>query len=201
LKPKNRANKNNHKLRGKNMNREEAFKLLSEYTKKPALINHALAVEAAMREYARRFGEDEEVWGIVGLLHDFDYERYPTREEHPFKGAEILREKGIPQEWINAILAHADYSGVKRDTLLSKALFAVDELVGFIVAVALVRPSKKLEDVEVKSVIKKMKDKAFAAAVNRNDIKLGAEELGIPLEKHIEVVLQGMKKVANEIGL
>ena len=183
------------------MNREEAFKLLSEYTKKPALINHALAVEAAMREYARRFGEDEEVWGIVGLLHDFDYERYPTREEHPFKGAEILREKGVPQEWINAILAHADYSGVKRDTLLSKTLFAVDELVGFIVAVALVRPSKKLEDVEVKSVIKKMKDKAFAAAVNRDDIKLGAEELGIPLEKHIEVVLQGMKKVAKEIGL
>jgi len=183
------------------MNREEAFKLLSEYTKKPALINHALAVEAAMREYARMFGEDEEAWGIVGLLHDFDYERYPTREDHPFRGAEILTKKGVPQEWINAILAHADYSGVKRESMMSRTLFAVDELVGFIVAVALVRPSKKLEDVEVKSVIKKMKDKAFAAAINREDIKLGAEELGIPLEKHVEVVLEGMKKIAGKIGL
>lgn len=183
------------------MDRKEAYKLLTEYTTKTGLINHALAVEAVMREYAKKFGEDEEAWGIVGLLHDFDYERYPTQEDHPFRGAEILRERGVPREWIDAVLGHADYSGVRRESPMAKTLFAVDELVGFIVAVALVRPTKQLADVAVKSVLKKMKDRAFAAAVSREDIKQGAQELGVPLEKHIGIVLEAMKKVAGTIGL
>ncbi len=183
------------------MTREEAYSLLTEYTKKENLIKHALAVEAAMRAYARKFGEDEEAWGIVGLLHDFDYEKYPSLEDHPFKGAEILREKGYPEEWIEAILGHAEHTGVPRKTNMAKALFAVDELCGFITAVALVRPDKKLDSVKVKSVKKKLKDKAFARQVSREDIRKGAEELGVDLDEHIAFVLEAMKSVADKLGL
>ena len=183
------------------MTREEAYALLTEYTKKENLIKHALAVEAAMRAYARKFGEDEEAWGIVGLLHDFDYEMYPSLEDHPFKGAEILREKGYPEEWIEAILGHAEHTGVPRKTNMAKALFAVDELCGFITAVALVRPDKKLDSVKVKSVKKKLKDKAFARQVSREDIRKGAEELGVDLDEHIAFVLEAMKSVSDKLGL
>lgn len=183
------------------MKREDAYSLLTEYTKKDNLIKHALAVEAAMREYARKFGEDENIWGAVGLLHDFDYEKYPDAENHPYRGAEILRERGIPEEWITAVLGHADYTGVKRETKMAKTLFAVDELTGFLVAVALVRPSKKIADVSVKSVKKKLKDRAFAASVSREDITCGAEEIGVPLEEHIDFVLGAMKKIADQLDL
>jgi len=183
------------------MTREEAMELLKEYTKKPNLIKHALAVEGAMAAYARKFGEDENSWRIVGLLHDFDYEKYPDEKNHPYRGAEILKEKGVPQDWIDAIMGHAEYTGVERKTLMAKTLYAVDELTGFIIAVALVRPSKKLEDVTVKSVKKKMKDKAFAAAVDREAIKRGAEELGVDLDEHIQTVLDGLKAVAEDLGL
>ncbi|MEJ2637274.1 MAG: HDIG domain-containing protein [Calditrichia bacterium] len=181
--------------------RKEAFELLTEYTSKEGLIAHALSVEAAMRAYAKKFGEDEEAWGIVGLLHDFDYERYPSAEEHPFKGAEILRSKSFPEEWIRAILSHASYSNVPRDTLMAKTLFAVDELCGFITAVAYVRPSRKLEEVKVKSVKKKMKDKAFARQVNREEIIQGAEELGVPLDEHIDFVIKAMQGISDKLGL
>ncbi len=183
------------------MTREEAYRLLTEYTKKENLIKHALAVEAAMRAYARKFGEDEEAWGIVGLLHDFDYEMYPSLEDHPFKGAEILRQKGFPEEWVEAILVHAEHTGVPRTTLMAKTLFAVDELCGFITAVALVRPDKKLESVAVKSVKKKLKDKAFARQVSREDIRKGADELGVALDEHIAFVLEAMKAIAPRLGL
>jgi len=183
------------------MTREEAMELLKEYTKKPNLIKHALAVEGAMAAYARKFGEDENSWRIVGLLHDFDYEKYPDEQNHPYRGAEILKEKGVPQDWIDAIMGHAEYTGVERKTLMAKTLYAVDELTGFIIAVALVRPSKKLEDVTVKSVKKKMKDKAFAAAVDREAIKRGAEELGVDLDEHIQTVLDGLKAIAEDLGL
>ncbi len=183
------------------MNREQAWELLCEYTKKDNLIKHALAVEAGMKAYARKFNEDEEVWGIVGLLHDFDYERYPTAQEHPFKGAEILREKGVDEEWIKAIMGHADYTGVERDSLMAKALFAVDELTGMITAATLVRPSQKIEDLKVKSVKKKLKDKSFAASVNRDDIKNGAQELNVELSEHIEFVIEAMKSISDELGL
>ncbi len=183
------------------MTREEAYQLLTEYTKKEALIKHALAVEAAMAAYARKFGEDETAWRIVGLLHDFDYEMYPSLEDHPFKGAEILRQRGFPESWIRAILAHAEHTGVPRDTLMAKALFAVDELCGFITAVALVRPSRSLAEVTVKSVKKKMKDKSFARQVKREDIIRGAEELGVALEEHIQFVIQAMQGIADQLGL
>jgi putative nucleotidyltransferase with HDIG domain len=184
------------------MNRAEAFALLNEYTKKEGLVKHALAVEAAMRAYAAKAGGDVEAWGIVGLLHDFDYERYPSAEAgHPFKGAAILREKGVPAEWVDAVLGHGNYTGVKRETAMAKTLFAVDELAGFVVAVALVRPDRKLEGVSVQSVRKKMKDKAFAASVSREDIVKGAEELGVPLDAHIDFVLSAMRKAAPELGL
>ena len=183
------------------MNREQAWELLNEYTKKDNLIKHALAVEAAMRAYAKKFNEDEEIWGIVGLLHDFDYERFPTAEEHPFKGAEILREKGVDEAWIKAILGHADYTGVERDTLMAKTLFAVDELTGMITAATLVRPSKKIDDLKVKSVKKKLKDKSFAASVNRDDIKKGAEELEVDLSEHIQFVIDAMKSISDDLGL
>ncbi|NOX38862.1 MAG: HDIG domain-containing protein [Calditrichaeota bacterium] len=183
------------------MNREEAFQLLTEYTKKENLIKHALAVEAAMRAYAREFGEDEETWGIVGLLHDFDYERYPSLEDHPFRGAEILRQKGVPEEWVEAILGHANHTGVPRRTRMAKTLYAVDELCGFITAVAYVRPSKKIADVTVKSVKKKLKDKAFARQVSREDIFRGAEELGVPLDEHIDRVIRAMQSIADQLGL
>ena len=183
------------------MTRQDAFTLLTEYTQKDGLIKHALAVEAAMRAYAKKFGEDEEAWSIVGLLHDFDYERYPTLNDHPFRGAEILREKDYPEEWIEAILGHAEHTGVPRKTMIAKTLFAVDELCGFITAVAYVRPNKKLAEVKVKSVKKKMKDKAFARQVSREDIQTGAEALGINLEEHIEFVIKAMQSISDQLGL
>lgn len=183
------------------MNRSDAWELLNEYTKNPALIKHALAVEAAMRAYARKYGEDEDVWGTIGLLHDFDYDQYPTAEEHPYKGAEILRSKGVDEDWIRTIMSHADYTGVPRETFRDKALFAVDELCGFITAVALVRPDKSIGSVEVKSVKKKMKQKAFAAQVSRNDISQGAAELGVDLDEHIAFVIEAMRGVAEELEL
>ena len=183
------------------MNREQAWELLNEYTQKDSLIKHALAVEAAMRSYAKKFNEDEGAWGIVGLLHDFDYEKYPTAQDHPFRGAEILREKGVDENWIKAILGHADYTGVERDTLMAKALFAVDELTGMITAATLVRPSKKIDDLTVKSVKKKLKDKAFAASVNRDDIQKGVDELGVDLSEHIQFVIDAMKSQAEALGL
>jgi putative nucleotidyltransferase with HDIG domain len=185
---------------GRAITREQAWQLLTEFTKSPALIRHALAVEAAMRAQAARAGGDPEYWGIVGLLHDFDYEQHPTAEEHPFAGAAILRERGYP-ELAEDILSHATYSGVPRNTPLRKALYAVDELTGFITAVALVRPSKSLSDVEPASVRKKMKDKAFARAVNREDIVNGAAELGVDLDEHIRFVTESLKPVAAELGL
>ena len=180
--------------------REEAYQLLTEYTKKDGLIKHALAVEAAMREYAKKFKEDEAIWGIVGLLHDFDYEKYPTATDHPYRGAEILKSKGVPEDWINAILSHASYTGVTRDTLMAKTLYAVDELCGFITAVTYVRPNRALAEVKVKSVKKKMKDKAFARQVNRDEIINGAEELGIPLDEHIDFVIKAMQNISDKLG-
>jgi putative nucleotidyltransferase with HDIG domain len=180
--------------------RDEAWRILTEHTKSPVLIRHALAVEAAMRAQARRAGEDEEQWGAVGLLHDFDFEQHPTAEEHPFAGAQILRERGYPQ-LAEDVLSHATYGGVPRDTPLRRALYAVDELSGFVTAVALVRPTKSLSDVEPSSVRKKMKDKAFARAVNREDIVNGAAELGVDLDEHIRSVTESLKPVAAELGL
>ena len=181
--------------------REQAWELLTEYTKKLGLRKHALAVEAAMRVYAEKYGEDVEAWGIVGLIHDFDYERYPDLEDHPYKGAEILKEKGYPRNWITAVLGHGNHTEVARESIMAKALYAVDELTGFIVAVTLVRPSRKLADVTANSVKKKMKDKTFAAAVSRDDIRQGAEELGVPLDEHITTVIEAMQGIAGELGL
>lgn len=183
------------------MDRQQAWDLLCEYTQSKNLRKHALAVEAAMRAYARRFGEDEEQWGVVGLIHDFDYEKHPTAQEHPFKGAEILRQRGWPEEIVRAVLSHAPYTGITRDSLMEKTLFAVDELTGLIVAVALVRPSKSIHDVKLKSVKKKWKDKSFAAGVNRADIEEGAADLEIELSEHIAVVLEAMQSIADELGL
>jgi putative nucleotidyltransferase with HDIG domain len=183
------------------MNRQEAMNLLKEYTTKDGLIKHALAVEACMKAYAKKFDGDEEEWGIIGLLHDFDYEKYPDLKDHPFKGAEILRERGVKEEWVRTILSHADYSGIERDTLMAKTLFACDELTGFVVAVALVHPSKKLGEVKVKSVKKKLKDRAFAAKVNRDDIEKGAQMLGIPLDDHIGFMIEAMKGFSDRLGL
>ncbi len=183
------------------MNRQEAMELLTQYTKKEGLIQHALAVEAAMAAYAEHYGEDREAWGIVGLIHDFDYERFPTEEDHPFRGAEILREKGVPEEWVLAILGHADYSGVPRDTLMSRVLYAVDELSGFITACGLVRPGRSLDDLEPSSVKKKMKDKRFAAAVSREGIRQGAEELGVELDEHIRFVIGALRPIQETLGL
>jgi putative nucleotidyltransferase with HDIG domain len=180
---------------------EDALKLLFEYTESENLRKHAFAVESAMRAYARKFGEDEEKWAIVGLLHDFDYEKFPTPDQHPWVGSKILEEKGYPEDIRKAILGHADYTGVPRDTLMAKVLYACDELCGFITAVALVRPNKKLEEVTVESVKKKLKDKAFARSVNREDIYKGAEELGIPLDEHIQFVIDAMKSIADKLGL
>ncbi|MEN3038015.1 MAG: HD domain-containing protein [Candidatus Kryptonium sp.] len=180
---------------------EDALKLLFEYTESENLRKHALAVEAAMRAYARKFGEDEEKWAIVGLLHDFDYEKFPSQDQHPWVGSKILEERGYPEDIRKAILAHADYTGVPRDTLMAKVLYACDELCGFITAVALVRPNKKLEEVTVESVKKKLKDKAFARSVNRDDIYKGSEELGIPLDEHIQFVINAMKSISDKLGL
>lgn len=177
------------------------FSILNEYTRSDSLIKHALAVEACVREYAVKYNEDENYWGNVALLHDFDYEKYPTAEEHPFKGNEILKEKGFSDEFRNAIMSHADYTGVPRNSLLEKVLFACDELAGFITAVTYVRPSKTIDEVEVKSVLKKIKDKAFARAVNRDDILKGAVELDVPLEEHIQFCINAMKNKKEMLGL
>jgi putative nucleotidyltransferase with HDIG domain len=182
-------------------NRDECHNILTEYTKSESLLKHAYAVEACVKAYAEKFDEDVDYWANVGLLHDFDYEKYPTEEEHPYKGAEILRGKGFEEDFITAILSHADYTGIERKTLLQKTLFACDELAGFITAVTLVRPSKSLDEVKVKSVKKKLKDKGFARAVNREDIYKGAEELGVPLEEHIEFCIEALKKEREKLGL
>jgi len=183
------------------LNRDDAISLLKEYTKSSNLIKHALAVESAMRSYAAKFGEDVERWGIVGLLHDFDYERYPDLKDHPLRGSEILREKGYPEDVIYAIKSHGDHLGLPRLGLMDKALFAVDELTGFIVAVALVRPSKSIMEVDVEAVKKKMKSKSFAAGVKREDVIKGSEELGVILDEHIDRVIKAMQAVADELGL
>jgi predicted hydrolase (HD superfamily) len=184
--------------------REDAWNLLCEYTKGDSLRRHALAVEAAMRACAPRYGGDDadvDEWGITGMLHDFDYEMFPTAEEHPYKGATIMCGRGYPDRIIHAIMGHATYTGVPRDTQMAKALFATDELCGFLVACALVRPSKSLDDLEVSSVKKKLKDKAFARTVNRDDIHQGVVELGVPLEEHIQFVIDALRPMQGKIGL
>lgn len=188
------------------MTRDEALALVHEYTENENLRRHMYAVETAMRAYARHFGEDEEQWGIVGLLHDFDYEKYPNEahsptEEHPSFGVKLLRERGVPDVMCEAILGHAAYCGVPRTTRMAKALFAVDELCGFLVACALVRPSKSLEDLKVSSVKKKLKDKAFARGVNREDIRVGIEELGIPMDEHIQFLIEALRPDEQSLGL
>jgi putative nucleotidyltransferase with HDIG domain len=181
--------------------REEAWCLLTEFTQSESLRKHALAVEACMRAYAPKFGGDEAQWGVVGLLHDFDYEKYPSHEDHPYKGNEILKERGWPEEIRRAIMSHAEYTGVRRESAMEKALFACDELAGFITASALVKPGKSLVEVEAKSVRKKMKDKAFARSVNRDDIVNGAADLGVELEEHIAFCIEAMKGIAEKLGL
>ncbi|MFQ5926489.1 MAG: HD domain-containing protein [Terriglobia bacterium] len=181
--------------------RNDAWQLLCEYTQSDSLRKHALAVEACLRAYARKCNADEELWGIVGLLHDFDYERYPHAPDHPTEGSKILRARGYPEEIIRAILSHADYMGVPRISQLEKTLYACDELAGFITAVALVRPSKSLAEVALRSVTKKFKDKAFARTVNRDDIFRGVQELGVPLDEHVAFCLEAMKAIADPLGL
>jgi putative nucleotidyltransferase with HDIG domain len=181
--------------------RPEAYSLLSEHTDNPNLVKHMLAVEGILRAYARKQGEDEDLWGLTGLLHDFDYEKHPTPEEHPMFGIGILTEIGYPEEMLHAIKAHAPYLGVPRESPLDKALFAFDELSGFIVAVALMRPSKSLDDLKVSSVKKKMKQAGFARAVSREDIQTGADELGVPLEDHIAFAIDAMREISDELGL
>lgn len=181
--------------------RQKALNLLQEYTKSDSLLRHAYAVEQIMRKYAIKFGEDEDKWGITGLLHDFDYEKYPTAEEHPFVGNKILQENGYEDEILEAIMGHTEYTGVPRTTLLAKTLFACDELTGFIFAVTYVRPSKSVNDVKVKSVTKKLKDKGFAAKVSRTDINNGIEELGVDRAEHIQFVIDALKEKASELGL
>ncbi len=183
------------------LSRDAAWTLLTQYTEGENLRKHALAVEAAVRGYARKFGEDEEVWGVVALLHDFDYERWPDPKDHPFRGTEILRELGYPEFVIRAILSHADYSGVARESLLEHTLFACDEMAGFVTAASLIRPSKSVLDLEASSVMKRMKDKAFARAVKRDDLRQGAEELGVPLPGHIANVIAFMRERAEALGL
>src|SRR5437763_13873392 len=190
------------------LSRDAAWQLLCEYTQSESLRKHMLAVEACMRAYARRFREqgadpaaDEEGYGITGLLHDFDYEKDPPTAEHPFVGNKILEERGYPEEMRRAILSHADYSGVKRESRMEKTLYACDEIAGFITASALVKPNKSLAEVEAKSVRKKMKDKAFARSVNRDDIINGAADLGVDLEEHIAFCIEAMKGIAAELGL
>ena len=188
------------------MNRAEALALMTEHTQSASLRQHMLAVEAAMRAYAAKFGEDPETWGVVGLLHDYDYERYPNAahsatDEHPSWGVARLRERGFPENMCRAILGHASYTGVPRDTAMARTLYAVDELCGFLVACALVRPSRSFADLEVSSVKKKLKDKAFARGVNRDEVKQGAEELGVPLDDHIAFVIAALRPVEATLGL
>ncbi|MBI3952888.1 MAG: HDIG domain-containing protein [Chloroflexi bacterium] len=183
------------------MDRQQAWEILCEYTKSEALRKHALSVEAVMRAYARRYGEDEERWGIVGLLHDFDYEIHPTADKHPVEGSKILAARGVPEDIRYAILCHADHVGLERKTALDRAIYAVDELTGFIIAVALVKPDKSLGQVDAASVRKKMKDKAFARSVRREDITKGAEQLGVDLDEHIAFCVEALKPAAGQLEL
>ncbi|MCD8490481.1 MAG: HDIG domain-containing protein [Geovibrio sp.] len=183
------------------LNREQAYTLLSEYTKSDSLLKHALSVEQAMRAYARKSGADEEKWGITGLIHDFDYELFPSLEEHPYKGCAILKEKGWPEDIIRAVMSHGEHTGITRETPMEKTLFAVDELCGFLLACAYVRPDRKIANVEIKSVKKKLKDKSFARAVNREDIAKGMEELGIDADEHIGFVIGALSEISDELGL
>src|ERR1700720_2428760 len=189
----------------KTMTRNEAWELLTEFTESESLRKHALAVEACMRACARKWGngsaEDENLWGVVGLIHDFDYERWPSLEDHPYKGNEILKKRGYPEQISRAIMSHAEYTGVTRDTPMEKALFACDELAGFITAVALIKPGKSLAEVDVKSVRKRMKDKAFARKVNRDDIITGAAALGVDLDEHISFCIAALQGIADQLGL
>jgi len=186
--------------------RDAAWDLLCEFTASDSLRKHALAVEACVRAYARKFGDDEELWGLAALLHDYDYERWPNNghhptQEHPSQGSVILRERGYPEELIRAILSHADYTGIMRQSRLEHTLFACDELAGFLTACALIKPGKSIFEVETDSVRRKLKDKAFARGVNRQDVLKGAEELGIPLDDHIQFCIDAMRGVANQLGL
>ncbi len=183
------------------MNRAQALEIVHRYIKNPNLVNHMLAVEAALRHYAIKLGEDEEKWGITGLLHDFDWEIHPTLEDHPAAGAPILRELQVPEEIIRAVLSHAEHTGVPRQSLLEKALFACDEVTGLITAVALVRPSRSLYDLTSSSVKKKWKDKAFAAGANRDEMVAGAQEFGVELWQHVDEVILAMRKIAPALGL
>ena len=186
------------------IDREAAWGLLTEFTQSESLRKHALSVEACMRAYARKFSAtsaEEELWAVVGLLHDFDYDKYPSLDDHPYKGNEILKERGYPEEIRKAIMSHADYTGVTRDTPMEKALFACDELAGFITAVALIKPGKSLTEVDAKSVRKRMKDKAFARKVNRDDIVNGAAGLGVDLEEHITFCIEALKPIAEKLAL
>ncbi len=182
------------------MDREQAWNLLCEFTKSDSLRKHALAVEACVVAYARKFGEDEQKWSVTALLHDFDWEIHPQAPDHPLAGEPILKERGVSDEVRRAVLSHAGYSGVTRESLLEKTLFACDEVAGFITAVALVKPNRSLAEVDAKSVRKKMKDKAFARSVNRADIIAGAEELGVPLDEHIEFCVAAMRERAADLG-
>src|ERR1700690_2517402 len=181
--------------------REAAWCLLTEFTQSESLRKHALAVEACMRAYARKFSADEELWGTVGLIHDFDYEKFPSRDDHPYKGNEILKDRGYSDEIRRAIMSHAEYSGVTRDSQMEKALFACDELAGFITACALVKPGKSLAEVDAKSVRRKMKDKAFARGVKREDVINGAADLGVDLEEHIAFCIEALRGIAEKLGL
>jgi putative nucleotidyltransferase with HDIG domain len=181
--------------------RDEAWRLLCEYTEKEGLRKHALAVEAAVRFYARKLGEDEHLWGLTGLLHDFDYERWPDAENHPFRGCEILAAQGYPEVMRTAILGHAPYSGVPRETPLAKTLYACDELAGFVVAVALIKPSKQLADVDLHGVKKRLKEKAFARGVHREEVYKAVEEFGVPLDEHIQNVIQALQEAAPALGM
>jgi putative nucleotidyltransferase with HDIG domain len=183
------------------INRKIAWGLLTEFTQSESLRKHALSVEACMRAYARKLSGDEALWGTVGLLHDFDYEKYPSLDDHPYKGNEILKERGYPEEIRRAIMSHAEYTGVSRDSAMEKTLFACDELAGFITAVALIKPGKSLAEVDTKSVRKRMKDKAFARKVNRDDIVNGAAALGVDLDEHITFCIEALKPIADELGL
>jgi predicted hydrolase (HD superfamily) len=183
------------------LSRDAAWALLTEWTKSESLRKHALAVEAAVRGYARSFNANEDEWAIVGLLHDFDYERYPTPADHPFRGCDELRRRGYPEWVMRAILSHAQYSGVPRESPLEKSLFACDEMAGFVTAASLVRPSKSVLDLEASSVIKRMKDKAFAKGVSRDDLRQGAEELGLPLDVHVTNVITFLRERADALGL
>jgi putative nucleotidyltransferase with HDIG domain len=183
------------------IDRETAWCLLTEFTQSESLRKHALSVEACMRAYARKLGGNEELWGVVGLLHDFDYDKYPSLDDHPYRGNEILKERDYPDEIRRAIMSHAEYTGVSRDTPMERALFACDELAGFITAVALIKPGKSLAEVDTKSVQKRMKDKAFARKVNRDDIVKGAADLGVDLDEHITFCIEALKAVADKLGL